>query len=50
MDADRIRMLEEELAKTRVQNHELLARCDLLEAELCRYQKEIEVIVMTMEE
>ena len=39
----------EENAKLRVQNKELLARCDLLEAELCRYQCEIETIVMTLE-
>lgn len=28
---------------------DLLNRCDLLEAELCRYQKELEVIIMTLE-
>ena len=33
-----------------VQNKELLARCDLLEAELCRFNCEIETIVMTLEE
>ena len=39
----------EENAMLKVQNKELLARCDLLEAELCRYQCEIETIVMTLE-
>ena len=39
----------EENAMLKIQNRELLARCALLEAELCRYQKEIEVIVMTLE-
>ena len=34
----------------KAQNKELLARCDLLEAELCRFQCEIETIVMTLEE
>ena len=37
-------------AQLKVQNKELLARCDLLEAELCRFQCEIETIVMTLEE
>ena len=40
----------EENAKLKIQNKELLARCDLLEAELCRFQCEIETIVMTLEE
>lgn len=34
----------------KIQNKELLARCDLLEAELCRLQCEIETIVMTLED
>lgn len=42
--------LTKENSMLKIQNRELLARCDLLEAELCRYQKEIEVIIMTMEE
>lgn len=42
--------LASENSMLRVQNRELLARCDCLEAELCRYQKEIEVIIMTLEE
>jgi hypothetical protein len=40
----------EENAMLKVQNRELLARCDLLEAELCRFQCEIETIVMALEE
>lgn len=40
----------EENALLKIQNKELLARCDLLEAELCRFQCEIETIVMTLEE
>ena len=42
--------LTKENSMLKIQNRELLARCDLLEAELCRYQKDIEVIVMTLEE
>ena len=41
-------ILEENL-KLKADNAALLARCDLLEAELCRYQREIEVIIMAME-
>ena len=37
-------------AQLLIANKELLARCDLLEAELCRFQCEIETIVMTLEE
>lgn len=40
----------EENDMLKVQNRELLARCDLLEAELRRYKKETEVILMTMDE
>ena len=40
----------EENALLKAQNKELLARCDLLEAELCRFNCEIETIVMTLEE
>ena len=42
--------LTKENSMLKIQNRKLLARCDLLEAELCRYQKDIEVIVMTLEE
>ena len=41
--------LTKENSMLKIQNRELLARCDCLEAELCRYQKEIEVIIMTLE-
>ena len=40
----------EENALLKAQNKELLARFDLLEAELCRFNCEIETIVMTLEE
>ena len=39
----------EENALLKIQNRELLALCDCLEAELCRYNCEIETIVMTLE-
>lgn len=42
--------LTKENAMLKAQNRELLARCDRLEAELCRYNCELEVIVMTLEE
>ena len=42
--------LTKENAALKAQNKELLARCDLLEAELCRFNCEIETIVMTLEE
>ena len=41
--------LTKENAMLKIQNRELLARCDGLEAELCRYNCELEVIVMTLE-
>ena len=46
---DELAELQQHNALLPVQNKELLARCDLLEAELCRYQREIEVILVTME-
>lgn len=42
--------LTKENAMLKVQNRELLARCDLLEAELQQCKDEVEVIVMTLEE
>lgn len=41
--------LTKENRMLKIQNRELLARCDCLEAELCRYNCEIEVILMTLE-
>ena len=46
---DELAELQQHNAQLKVQNKELLARCDLLEAELCRFQCEIETIVMTLE-
>ena len=42
--------LTKENSMLKVQNRELLARCDCLEAELCRFQLEIETILMALEE
>ena len=42
--------LTKENSMLKIQNRELLARCVCLEAELRRYNCELEVIVMTMEE
>lgn len=47
---DELAELQQHNALLKVQNKELLARCDLLEVELCRYQREIETIMMTLEE
>ena len=47
---DELAELQQHNALLTVQNKELLARCDLLEVELCRFQCEIETIVMTLEE
>jgi hypothetical protein len=41
--------LTKENSMLKIQNRELLARCDCLEAELCRFQCEIETIVMPLE-
>ena len=45
MDADRIKQLEEELAKAKIYELELLHRCDVLETELLRYRDSVNELV-----
>ena len=45
MNADRIRLLEEELAKAKIREDELLHRCDLLELELSRARGGIDAAI-----
>lgn len=45
MTEERIKQLEEELAKARVRETELLHRCDLLEAELAALKEAVRPVV-----